>query len=191
MRPSPIVSAFLLSILFGVASLFWSGLGLLFPLLTPYKAVLSPALLVEVAGHLLFGMVAGVAAGRLAPALLVSLEAILIDSDHLMAAAGFSIDGRLSHSVFFALLSSLAIARAGKATAFSSNAYPVAVLTLSSFLTHLAYDMALGDGTFPLFFPLSADSYSLPYLAWPILEVAAICLCLLTRPRWGAQAESQ
>jgi hypothetical protein len=188
MQRQPVVSAALLALLFGAVSLSWSLLGLLFPFVVPYKAVYSPALLGEVTGHFLFGLAAGVATARLAPALLVGLEAVLIDSDHLMAAAGFAVDARLSHSLAFILLSSLLIVWAGKRRAFASNSYVVGLVTLASFLTHLAYDIASGDGYFPLLFPLSVGFYDLPYLAWPVLEVGAVCLCLLARRRWDATA---
>ena len=191
MRPHSVESAVLLSVFFGAVSLLWSLLGLLFPFVVPYKAVYSPALLGEVGGHFLFGLAVGVATGRLAPALLVGLEAVLIDSDHLMAAAGFPIDARLSHSVFFALLSSFLVARAGRRRTLASNSYAIILVTLASFLTHLAYDIASGDGDFPLFFPLSVAFYDLPYLAWPVLEVGAVFLCLLARRRWDAPAVAQ
>jgi len=184
MQRQPVVSAVLLAVLFGAVSLAWSLLGLLFPFVVPYKAVYSPALLGEVTGHFLFGLVAGAATGRPAPALLAGLEAVLIDSDHLMAAAGFSIDARLSHSVFFVVLSSFLVARAGRRRAFAPNRYGIVAVTMASFLTHLAFDMASGDGNFPLFFPLSVGFYDLPYLAWPVLEVGAVCLCLLARRGW-------
>jgi hypothetical protein len=185
-RSQPVVSAVLLSLLFGAVSLSWSLLGLLFPFAVPYKAVYSPALLAEVAGHFLFGLAAGAATGRLAPALLAGLEAVLIDSDHLMAAAGFSVDARLSHSVFFALFSSFLIARVGRKRASASNSYAIIAVTLASFLTHLAFDIASGDGFFPLFFPLTVGPIDLPFLTWPILEVGAVCLCLLARRYWDA-----
>jgi hypothetical protein len=186
MQTRSVTSAFLLSIIFGAVSLSWSLLGLFFPFVVPYSVAYSPALLAEVGGHFLFGLLAGAATGRLAPALMAGLEAVLIDFDHLMAAAGFSIDARLSHSVFFVLLSSFLIARVGRRRGFSSNSYAIMVVTLASFLTHLAYDIASGDGYFPLFFPLSVGLYDLPYLAWPILEVGAVCLCVLARRSWDA-----
>jgi len=185
-RSQPVASAVLLSLLFGAASLSWSLVGLLFPSIVTYKAAYSPALLVEVGGHFLFGLVAGAAAGRLLPALLAGFEAVLIDSDHLAAAAGFSIDARLSHSLFFALLSSLLIAWAGR-RAFGLSSYGLMAVTLASFLTHLAFDIASGDGSFPLFFPLSIGFYDLPYLAWPILEIGAVCLCLVARRSWTSR----
>jgi len=191
MQSRPVTSAILLSLLFGAVSLSWSLLGLLFPFVVPYKAVYSPALLGEVTAHFLFGLAAGAATARLAPALLAGLEAVFIDSDHLMAAAGFAVDARLSHSVAFILLSSLLIARASRRSALASNSRAVMLVTLASFLTHLAYDIASGDGDFPLFFPLSVSFYNLPYLAWPVLEVGAVCLCLLARRSWDASAEAR
>jgi hypothetical protein len=107
----------------------------------------------------------------------------MIDSDHLVAVAGFSIDGRLSHSLPFILLSSILIARAGKRT-YSLSSYGMMSVTLASFLTHLAFDTAAGDGSFPLLFPLSTVFYDLPYLTWPILEVGAVGLCLAARRSW-------
>ena len=180
MKSQSVIPAVRLSLLFGVASLFWSLLGLLFPVVAIYSAAYSPALLVEIGGHLLFGLAAGAAAGRLAPALLAGLEAVIIDSDHFIAIAGFPVDARLSHSLFFVLLSSFLISRAGR-KAFALGSYGIMAVTLASFLSHLAYDIAAGDGVFPLFFPLNFGSYDLPYLTWPILEVGAVCLCLLAR----------
>jgi len=185
----PVTSAVLLSLLFGAVSLSWSLLGLLFTSLGPYKGTFSPAILAEVSSHFLFGLVAGAATGRLLPALLAGFEAVLIDSDHLVAAAGFPIDARLSHSLFFILLSSLLIAWAGK-RAFGLSQYGMMAVTLASFLTHLAFDIVAGDGSFPLFFPLSVGFYDLPYLTWPILEVGAICLCFATRRSWGSRPQS-
>jgi hypothetical protein len=101
-----------------------------------------------------------------------------------MAAAGFSIDARLSHSVSFVLLSSFLVARAGRRRGFASNSYAIMAVTLASFLTHLAFDIASGDGFFPLFFPLSVGPIDLPYLTWPILELGAVCFCLLGRRSW-------
>jgi hypothetical protein len=184
MRSRPVTSAALLAILFGAASLSWSLLGLLFPSLGPYRGTFSPALLVEVGSHFTFGLVAGAATGRMLPALLAGFEAVLIDSDHLMAVAGFSIDARLSHSLSFMLLSSLLIAWAGR-RAFGLSSYGLMAVTLASFLTHLSFDTAAGDGSFPVLFPFSTMFYGLPYLAWPVLEVGAVCLCLVARRSWG------
>ena len=185
MRSPSVTPAVLLSLLFGVASLSWSLLGLLLPFVIPYSAAYSPALLVEIGGHFLFGLAAGAATGRLAPALLAGLEAVLIDSDHLMAVAGLPVDARLSHSLLFVLLSSFLISRVGR-KAFALSSYGIMAVTLASFLTHLAYDIAFGDGVFPLFFPLSTGVNDLPYVAWPILEVGAVCLCLLARRCWDS-----
>jgi hypothetical protein len=185
----PVTSAVLLSLLFGAFSLSWSLLGLFFPSLGPYKGTFSPTLLAEVGGHFLFGLIAGAATGRLLPALMVGLEAVLIDSDHIVGAAGFSIYARLSHSLLFILLSSLLIAWAGR-RAFGLGPYGVAAVTLASFLTHLAFDTAAGDGSFPLLFPFSTGFFDLPYLTWPILEVGAICLCLVARRSWNTRPRS-
>jgi len=134
----------------------------------------------------MFGLVAGAATGRLLPALLAGFEAVLIDSDHLIAVAGFAIDARLSHSLSFILLSSLLIAWAGR-RALGLSSYGLMAVTLASFLTHLAFDTAAGDGSFPLLFPLSTGFYGLPYLAWPVLEVGAVCLCLVARRSWESR----
>jgi hypothetical protein len=66
----------------------------------------------------------------------------------------------------------------------ASNSYAIIAVTLASFLTHLAFDIASGDGFFPLFFPLTVGPIDLPYLTWPILEVGAVCLSLLARRNW-------
>jgi hypothetical protein len=141
--------------------------------------------LAEVGGHFLFGLIAGAATGRLLPALLAGFEAVLIDSDHLVAVAGFPIDARLSHSLLFISLSSVLIAWVSR-RAFGLSSYGMMAVTLASFLTHLAFDTVAGDGSFPLLFPLSTKFYDLPYLMWPVLEVGAVCLCLVAGRRWNS-----
>jgi len=64
----------------------------------------------EIGGHFLFGYVVALPTRNLKMGVLSGLMALTIDADHLLNAAGFDIQGRMGHSVSFAILSSVLIA---------------------------------------------------------------------------------
>jgi hypothetical protein len=61
----------------------------------------------EIGGHFLFGFVVGIPLRNLKASILIGLMALTIDSDHLLNIAGFHIQGRIDHSIPFAMLSSV------------------------------------------------------------------------------------
>src|ERR1700757_4029733 len=58
----------------------------------------------EIGGIFLFGYVVALPTRNLKMCVLTGLMALTIDSDHLLNAAGLDIQGRMAHSVSFAIL---------------------------------------------------------------------------------------
>lgn len=60
----------------------------------------------EIGGHFLFGYIVALPTRNIKLGMLAGLMALTIDADHLLNAAGFEIQGRMGHSVSFAVLAS-------------------------------------------------------------------------------------
>jgi hypothetical protein len=61
----------------------------------------------EIGGHFLFGFIVSIPLKNVKISILTGLMALTIDSDHLLNATGFDIQGRMDHSISFAILSSI------------------------------------------------------------------------------------
>lgn len=167
-----------LSATYGAASFLWSAIGFASPI-TPvhFHEYSLPALAREVGGHLLFGVVAAAPTLDAGLILLAGGESVLIDSDHLLAALGYPIGGRMAHSVFFALAVACLLAylsgRSGR------GARGVFFVTLAAVAAHIGYDVLAGNGTFYFLSPFSLDAYVFPGWAWAPLLLAGVALSLV------------
>lgn len=138
-----------------------------------------PALTQEVVGHVLFGVTAAFVTLNARLILLAGAESILIDADHVLPALNFSVEGRLAHSLSFAIVVALVLAYLAKRGGRMNRA--VFLVTVAAVATHLSYDVFAGNGLFPLFAPFTMTSYSPPPWAWLPLESAAVLLCAMVR----------
>jgi hypothetical protein len=100
-----------LSLVFGALGFAYSFLGLfehvkitaVVTALDPFKSLTME----EIGGHFLFGFVVAIPYRNLKIAVLAGMMALTIDSDHLLNAIGFQIQGRIDHSIPFMILSSI------------------------------------------------------------------------------------
>lgn len=125
----------------------------------------------EIGGHFIWGLVAGIVTLRLRYILLGGILAVLIDSDHLVGFLHVEGIPRMSHSITFAILSTIVLL-----LVFSRKDYILAAIAATSVLTHISYDMFDGGYGFPIFTPLVNKIIELPRTDWVIFEVAAICI---------------
>jgi LexA-binding, inner membrane-associated putative hydrolase len=164
----------------------------------------------EIGGHFVFGFIVGIPTKKFKIAILTGLMALTIDFDHLLYVIGSNNEGRLAHSIPFAILSSVLISimitkirnkasltnnnsiKENKnnifkrnprkmAAAISSIFSPFFLITLAAFLSHIAYDVFLTDGTanFPLFAPFSFAEFGIPRMyGLPIEESAFVSIVL-------------
>jgi hypothetical protein len=109
----------LISLLFGALGFLYSFLGLL-----DHNQVIRPLevfrilTVQEVGGHFVFGFLVGLPSKNLRVALLTGLMALTIDADHFLNLAGFHIQGRIDHSIPFAISSAIIV---GVAATWISN----------------------------------------------------------------------
>jgi hypothetical protein len=97
----------LVSLIFGALGFLYSFVGFLdqTPIISlePFRGLTIE----EIGGHFLFGFIVGIAFKNLKISILTGLMAVTIDADHLLSASGFDIQGRIDHSIPFAILSSI------------------------------------------------------------------------------------
>jgi hypothetical protein len=189
----------------------------------------------EIGGHFLFGFVVGIPLRNLKASILIGLMALTIDSDHLLNVAGFHIQGRIDHSIPFAMLSSVlmgfiankfyfkisrendiimdvpssTLKRYKKSEEAIQNIDITTILpairnnnnkkssfyififfsfiTLSAFLSHIAYDVFVDDDAkFPLLAPFSFSEIVIPRSYGLPIELAGLLLvALLVYLHWS------
>ncbi|MDE1858198.1 MAG: hypothetical protein KGI26_03915 [Thaumarchaeota archaeon] len=171
-----------LASIYAVLSFLWSALGFLSPVPPIHLHEYAfPALVTEVGGHVLFGLLAALPTMDMGLVLLAGGESVLIDSDHLLAALGYPVEGRLAHSAFFALFAALALAYLARRSGRRGRG--VFFVTLSSVAAHLSYDVFAGNGFFYIAAPLSFASYEFPLWTWLPLLLIGVALGSLGRLR--------
>jgi hypothetical protein len=172
--------ALLLSLAYGALSFAWSALGLLTPT-EPAHLHEYPlrGLLVEIGGHVLFGLAAALPTLDIGLILLCGGEAIVIDADHLMGALNLPVQTRLSHSIGFAIVGPLVMGWvARKNRGFNRT---VMLVTFASVMAHISYDVFAGNGSVPFLDPASIGFLTFPYWTWVPFEAAALAICAYVR----------
>ena len=108
-KAPPLSTVFLISSIFGSLAFLYSFFGFLSNQTTPRFDTFGSLTPQEVGGHFLFGYIVALPTRNLKIGVLAGLMALTIDADHILSAAGADIQGRMSHSISFAILSSVLI----------------------------------------------------------------------------------
>ena len=176
-----------LAFVYASLSFLWSALGFLSPVPPIHLHEYAfPALVTEVGGHVLFGLLAALPTMDIGLVLLAGGESVLIDSDHLLAALGYPVEGRLAHSAFFAIFAALVLAYLARRSGRGGRG--VFFVTLSSVAAHLSYDVFAGNGFFYIAAPLSFASYEFPLWTWLPLLLIGVALSSFGRIRMRRRA---
>ena len=125
----------------------------------------------EIAGHFIFGAVAGIVTFRLKYILLGGTLAVLIDSDHLVGLLHLEGIPKMGHSITFAVLSTIVLM-----LIFHRKDYRLGAVVATSVLTHISYDVFDGGFGYPIFTPFVNKIIELPRDGWIIFEIAAIII---------------
>jgi hypothetical protein len=161
------------------ASLFYCVISLGFSfssILLPDKVPLINPLLYginakEIIGHILWGFVAATVTLRLKYVLLGGAFAVLIDSDHVIDLLQIEGISRMSHSIAFAGISLIVMM-----LVFRKRDYILGAVAAASVLSHISYDLFVGDTFFPLFTPIYSISVHLRSVNWIFFEIVAMVI---------------
>ena len=108
-KSSQLSTVFLIASIFGALAFLYSFFGLLSNQTTSRFDTFGSLTPQEIGGHFLFGYIVALPTRNLKIGVLAGLMALAIDADHVLNAAGTDVQGRMSHSVSFAILSSVLI----------------------------------------------------------------------------------
>jgi hypothetical protein len=109
LTPTKYSTVFLIASIFGALAFLYSFFGFLSNQTTPRFDTFGSLTPQEIGGHFLFGYIVALPTRNLKIGVLAGLMALAIDADHVLNAAGTEVQGRMSHSVSFAILSSVLI----------------------------------------------------------------------------------
>jgi len=166
-------------IAFAAVAFLFSLVGFLHPEpAVHYHEYSASAFVLEIVGHFSFGFLAASPLLDVGLALWVGSMAVLIDTDHLLAALGFAVSSRPDHSLAFAAVSSVALALlARRFRVPSSKSVKMPFLGPVVVLSHIAYDVFSatstqpgGGGAFPLFIPLTFETVDFVGWYWLLFE---------------------
>ena len=126
----------------------------------------------EIAGHIIWGLIAGAASLSLRYFILSGSFAIFIDSDHLIQLIPVATVIRMSHSISFGIISLVIMM-----LLFGKKDYLLGATVIGGLLAHLSYDTFNGkDGVFPIFTPFYNHMIIFPNIDWIFLEIAAVAV---------------
>lgn len=164
------------SLLFCGISAAFSLLGVVLPEKGPLQSPTGGLNIREIAGHVLWGLVAGSAFLGIRYIIITGLFAVLIDSDHLIALLQVDAIPRMSHSILFGMVSVVILL-----VLFGRRDYKLGAAVISGILAHLSFDTFAGDdGKFPLFVPFYNHSITFPNIDWIYFEAGAIAVACIT-----------
>ncbi|MDE1841718.1 MAG: hypothetical protein KGI09_07540 [Thaumarchaeota archaeon] len=155
----------ILSMAFSFAGIFLAEKG-------PVPNPVGSLTIQEVAGHFVWGLVAGAVTLSLRYVILTGLFAVLIDSDHIIGLTHIDALVRMSHSISFGIISVLVLM-----VLFGKRDYRLGAAAMAGLLSHLSFDTFAGDdGKFPIFTPFYNHQISFAHIDWLYFELAAIML---------------
>ncbi len=169
------------SILYGSISAAYSFMGIFLPshhyLDNPLTGGFN---ILHVTGHIVWGLMAGVATLSLRYFLLTGAFAITIDMDHLIAFLNTEAVNRMGHSMFFGVLSATVMV-----FVFGRRNYLLGAVAFAAMLAHISFDVLSGSGNFPLFAPFYDDLIRFHNADWIFFQLGAVItlglMAMLTR----------
>ena len=131
----------------------------------------------HIAGHVVFGLMAGLASTRIRYVAIAGMFPIALDADHLIQFLNLEAVPRMGHSILFAAVSvPLMMFFLGK------KDYLLGAICFSSVLVHVSFDILLGGTTsFPLFIPITNKMVTFQGYEWIPFLLAAITIVGIAR----------
>jgi hypothetical protein len=131
----------------------------------------------HVVGHVIFGMIVGIASRRIRYVAIAGLFPIALDADHLIQFLNLEAVPRMAHSILFGLISMpLMMLFVGK------KDYLLGAISFSAVLAHVSFDILLGGTTsFPLFIPVINKMITFQGHDWIIFLLIAIVIVGIAR----------
>ncbi len=162
------------SIVYGSIAFGFSVLGVILPdaFLVGNPLEVSGITPEHIAGHIIWGLVAGIASFSLRYAILSGLFPIILDFDHLIQFFGIEMIPRMAHSITFGF-----IAIGIMMILFGRKDLRLGAIAIAAVFSHISFDIFLGGTSqFPVFVPFITQSITFSGLDWIFFEVLSISI---------------
>jgi len=123
-------------------------------------------------GHIMWGLVAGIASFSFRYAVLAGLFSIILDFDHWIQFFGIEIIPRMAHSITFGF-----IVIGVMMILFGRKDLRLGAIAIAAVFSHMSFDIFLGGTTeFPFFVPFISQSVTFSGFDWIFFEVLSIAI---------------
>ena len=165
------------------AALVYGGIALVFSMLGTvlpdayvignplYHSTTTPE---HVIGHIVWGLIPGLAFLSLRYIILAGLFPIILDADHLLQLLEIEMVPRMAHSLPFILIAIVVMM-----LLFGKKDIRLIAVSAAAVFSHMSFDIILGGATvFPVLAPFSSEFFWFSGIDWIIFQVIAAAIIL-------------
>ena len=160
------------SLVYGGVAVGFSLLGLILPdaFLVGNPLEVSGVSPEHIIGHIMWGIVAGIASFSFRYAIISGLFPIILDFDHLIQFLGVEMIPRMAHSVTFGIIIIVVMI-----ILFGKKDLRLIGISIAAIFSHMSFDIFLGGVTeFPIFVPFVQQNFTFSEMDWIIFEFLSI-----------------
>ena len=160
------------SLIYGGVAFGFSLLGLILPdaFLVGNPLEVSGVSPEHIIGHIMWGIVAGLASFSFRYAIISGLFPIILDFDHLIQFLGVEMIPRMAHSVTFGIIIIVVTI-----ILFGKKDLRLIGISIAAIFSHMSFDIFLGGVTeFPIFVPFVQQNFTFSEMDWIIFEFLSI-----------------
>ena len=128
----------------------------------------------HIVGHIVWGLIPGLAFLSLRYIILAGLFPIILDADHLLQFLEIEMIPRMAHSLPFILIAIVVMV-----LLFGKNDLRLIAVSIAAVFCHMSFDTILGGSTqFPVFAPFTSQFFTFSGVDWIIFQVVAVAIIL-------------
>jgi len=128
----------------------------------------------HVIGHIIWGLIPGLAFLSLRYIILAGLFPIILDADHLLQLLEIEMVPRMAHSLPFILIAIVVMM-----LLFGKKDIRLIAVSAAAVFSHMSFDIILNGSTeFPVLAPFSGEFFTFSGIDWIIFEVIAAAVIL-------------
>jgi len=128
----------------------------------------------HVIGHIVWGLIPGLAFLSLRYIILAGLFPIILDADHLLQFLEIEMIPRMAHSMPFILIAIVVMM-----LLFGKKDLRLIAVSIAAVFSHMSFDTILGGSTeFPVLAPFTSQFFTFSGIDWIVFEVIAVAVIL-------------
>ena len=130
----------------------------------------------HIIGHIIWGLIAGLAFFSLRYIILAGLFSIVLDADHLLQLLEIEMIPRMAHSLLFILIVIVVMM-----LLFGRKDLRLIAVSIAAVFSHMSFDTFLtGTTQFPVLAPFTSQFFTFSGADWIIFQVLAVVIVITT-----------